>query len=198
MNKLTDRPPMSWTDKLCLVALAGCFLAPHLAVWAMDAAASRAAEPDKPPAIAVTAPDIDWTPLLEAVEARREELFWVPVPLGQDCREALQETCETHNVPLCLALGLIEVESGFQMDAVSSEGAYGLFQLHPKYFPADLTPVENIRAGVAHLASQIERYDGDILAALTSYNAGYDTSSRTYARLILKTAEKWEAALCWA
>ena len=37
MNKLNDRPPMSRTDKLCLVALAGCFLAPHLACLVMYA-----------------------------------------------------------------------------------------------------------------------------------------------------------------
>lgn len=30
MNKLTDRSPLSQTDKLCLVALVGCFLAPNL------------------------------------------------------------------------------------------------------------------------------------------------------------------------
>ena len=79
MNKLNDRPPMSHTDKLCLVALAGCFLAPHLAVWAMDAAAYRAAEADKPPSITITAPPIDCTPLVEAVEARRYLRFVSPL-----------------------------------------------------------------------------------------------------------------------
>ncbi len=37
MQKLTDRPPMSQTDKLCLVALVGCFLALHLACLVMYA-----------------------------------------------------------------------------------------------------------------------------------------------------------------
>lgn len=196
MKKLTDRPPMSRTDKLCLVALAGCFLAPHLAVWAMDAAAYRAAEADKPPVEVVTvAQPIDCTPLAEAIAARKaeleEELFWQTVPLDAECRAALEEACEVNGVALCDALGLIEVESGFQVEAVSREGCFGLFQLNPKYYPTDLTPAENIRAGVAHLAGQIERYNGDIQAALRAYNLGYDDGDRQYARAVLDASEKW-------
>lgn len=187
-HDLADIPPLRKADKLCLAVLAGAFLVQHLACWAMDSAASRAAEPDKPPATAVTAPDIDWTPLLEAVEARREELFWASVPLDQNCREALQEACEAHNVPLCLALGLIEVESGFQVDAVSVQGAYGLCQLNPKYFPEGLTPCENIGAGVRYLGELMRRYE-TVESALTVYNAGSDTGDRTYANAVLAAAE---------
>lgn len=196
MKKLTDRPPLSHTDKLCLVALAGCFLVPNLAVWAMDAAAYRATEADKPPVAAVTiAQPIDCTPLAEAIAARKaeleEELFWQAVPLDAECQAALEEACEVNGVALCDALGLIEVESGFQVDAVSREGCFGLFQLNPKYYPTDLTPAENIRAGVAHLAGQIERYNGDIQAALRAYNLGYDDGDRQYARAVLDASEKW-------
>ncbi len=35
--KNLDRPPMSRTGNLCLVALVGCFLALHLACLEMDA-----------------------------------------------------------------------------------------------------------------------------------------------------------------
>lgn len=192
MNKLTDRPPMSRTDKLCLVALVGCFLAPHLAVWAMDAAAYRAAEADKPQVemVEIVQP-IDCTPLAEAIAARKEELYWQDVPLDQECRKALQEACEASGVPICLALGVIETESNFQADAVSSEGCYGLMQLNARWFPAGLSPEENIRAGVAHLGSLLDEYDGDTAAALTAYHAGSDTSSRTYARRVLDASEKW-------
>lgn len=190
MKKLTDRPPLSHTDKLCLVALAGCFLAPNLAVWAMDAAAYRAAEADKPPSITITAPPIDCTPLVEAVEARRAELFWETVPLDQACQAALQDACEAHGVPVWLALGVVEVESGFDLEA-DNDLCYGLCQLNKNYYPSDLTPAENIQAGVAHLASQIKRYDGDIQAALRAYNKGYDDGDRRYARAVLDASEKW-------
>lgn len=195
MNKLTDRPPMSQTDKLCLVALAGCFLAPHLAVWAMDAAAYRAAEVDKPHVETVTvAQPINCAPLAEAIAARRaeleNELFWQTVPLDAECRAALEEACEEHRVPICLALSVMHEESRFDPEA-SNDISYGLMGLNKKYYPADLTPAENIRAGVVHLAGQIERYDGDIQAALRGYNKGWDDGDRVYARAVLDASEKW-------
>lgn len=196
MNKLTDRPPMSRTDKLCLVALAGCFLPPNLAVWAMDATAYRAAEADKPKVEAVTvARPIDCTLLAEAIAARRaeleNELFWQTVPLDAECRAALEEACQEHGVPICLVLGVIYEESRFDPEA-SNDISYGLMGLNKKYYPSDITPAENIQAGVAHLAGQIERYDGDIQAALRAYNKGYDDGDRVYARKVLDASEKWE------
>lgn len=186
------RFPMSQTDKLCLVALVGCFLAPHLAVWAMDTAAIRAAEVDNPQVEVVDiVPPIDCTPLVAAMEAMQEDPYREDIPLSRELQAVLRESCEVNGVALCDALGLIEVESGFQVDAVSREGCFGLCQLNPKYYPSDLTPAENIQAGVAHLASQIKRYDGDILAALTAYNAGHDTGSRSYAQKVMEASEKW-------
>lgn len=81
MNKLTDRPPLSQTDRLCLVALAGVVLTASLFDLAMDTTAYRAAEADKPPVEAVTiAQPIDYAPLAEAIVVRKaeleEELFW--------------------------------------------------------------------------------------------------------------------------
>lgn len=192
MNKLTDRLPLSHTDKLCLVALAGCFLAPHLAVWAMAAAAIRAAEVDKPQVEVVEiVPPADCTPLVAAMEAMQEDHYREDIPLSRKLQAVLREACEEYSIAPCLVLGLIEVESGFQVDAVSLEGCFGLFQLNPKYYPSNLTPAENIRAGVAHLAGQIERYDGDIQAALRAYNLGYDDGDRRYARAVLDDSEKW-------
>ena len=195
MEKLTSKPPMSRTDKLCLRASAGCFLAPHFAVWAMDAAAYRAAEADKPQVEVVEiVPPIDCTPLAEAIAARRteleNELFWQTVPLDEECRAALEEACQEHGVPICLVLGVIYEESRFDVEADNGI-SYGLMGLNKKYYPSDLTPAENIQAGVIHLAVQLERYGGDIQVALTSYNAGYDTGSRTYARKVLDASEKW-------
>lgn len=193
IHNLTDSPPLSQTDKLCLAALAGVLVVASVCYELTDGRAIQAveAEADKPPAIAITAPSIDCTPLVEAIEARREALYWAEVPLDPVCQEALRESCEAHNVPVCLALGLIETESRFQPDAVSAGGCVGLFQLNAKYYPADLTPVENIRAGVAHLAGQIERYGGDIQAALRGYNKGYDDGDRAYAKRVLEASEKW-------
>lgn len=190
MEKLTEKPPLSRTDKLCIAALAGLILSASLTDWAMDAAAYKAAEADKPTALTITAPAIDVVPLLEALEARREELYWEAVPLDQECRDALQEACLAHSVPVCVVLGLIEVESGFQ-PAADNGLSYGLMQLNKRYYPPDLTPADNIRAGAAYLGELLERYGGDTAAALTAYNAGHDTGNRTYARAVLDASEKW-------
>ena len=189
-------PPLSQTDKLCLALLALCFLIPHFAVWAMDAAAERAVEEDKPPVEAVTVtPPIDCTPLVEAVESARDAAQADPydetIPLSRELQEALREACDANNVALCDALGVIEVESCFKADAVSSEGAYGLFQLNPRYFPSNLTPEENIKSGVSYLGELLNKYDGDTQAALTAYNAGRDTGDRRYAMAVLYASEKW-------
>lgn len=103
----------------------------------------------------------------------------------------LRKACEETGVPAPLALGLIQCESGFDVDAVSAKGCYGLMQLNPKYFPIDLSPEDNLRVGIAWLASLLEQYGGTG-AALTAYNAGYDTGNRGYANAVLEAAEWWE------
>lgn len=196
MNRLTDRPPLTQTDKLCMAAFAGVFLTANLAVWVMDCAAYRAAGAvtgvDKPPVAAiVTEVPIDCTRLIEAAEAFRADPYNPAIPLARDLQKALREACEAHTVPVSLALGLIQVESSFDPEAVSPGGDYGLCQLNPRYFPSNLTPAENLQAGVGYLGKLLEQYDGDIGAALTAYNAGHDTGSRSYSNLILNAEKRW-------
>ena len=111
------------------------------------------------------------------------------VPLAADLQIILREACEENEVDL--ALGVIEVESDFQMDAVNQKsGCYGPMQLNPRYFPADLPPGENIRIGVEYLGQLLARYD-TVEEALTAYNAGHDTGARGYANAVLAAAERW-------
>lgn len=114
-----------------------------------------------------------------------------PTPLSDELYRAVLISCTTYDVPECLALGLIEVESGFDTEAVSPKGCYGLCQLNPEYHPGGLNPAQNIDAGMRYLGSLLERYR-DVGAALTAYNAGRDTGSREYANKVLAAAEKWE------
>lgn len=201
------RPRLTKTDKLCLIALVGCFLAPCLSFWAIDEAAIRSAEEDKPPveAIVITVP-VDCTPLVEAVEAAIESAdpeetsqiknptdagtYDETIPLDRELQAVLREACEEHGVAVCDALGVIWEESRFDPCA-ENKYSYGLMGLNKKYYPSDLTPAEQIRAGVKHLAGQIERYDGDIQAALRGYNKGWDDGDRVYARIVLDASEKW-------
>lgn len=183
------RPPLSHTDRLCAIALLGILAAMTVIYELTDGAAIRAAKADEPPAaIEVSISGDCFLPLVEAVSAWMTEGM-EPIPLSPELQSVLREACETSGVPFHLALGLIEVESGF--DPAARNGAcYGLCQLNGRYFPPDLAPAENIRAGVAHLGELLERY-GDTSAALTAYNVGHDNGSRGYACAVLAAAEKW-------
>lgn len=80
-------------------------------------------------------------------------------------------------VSASLVRALIENESGYHTRAVSRKGAMGLMQLMPslarEYNVRDpFDPVENIRAGVSHLKSLLDEYNGDYKKALAAYNAG--------------------------
>lgn len=130
----------------------------------------------------------------EKIEAALIEqgYFRDDVPLSYELQDILHTACEANEIPYHVALGLIETESSFDTEAVSSAGCYGLCQLNPEYFPSDLAPAENITTGIEFLAYQLERYGGDMEAALTAYNAGHDTGARWYADAVLEAAEKWQ------
>lgn len=152
---------------------------------------SKAATLDKQPAQVVRE---DWHEA-ERIEAALAAQGYLrdDVPLSYELQDVLQTECERCGVGYALALGLIETESGFDPDADNGL-CYGLMQLNRNYFPADLSPAENIRAGIEYLADQLGRYE-TVEAALCSYNAGHDTGARTYANKVLEKAEAWEEVI---
>lgn len=184
--------PLSRTDKRCLAALAALWLVVGLVGEALDGGGSPVVqEVDKPPVEITWEAPLEEPQLLEAITLQLElDPHREDIPLDRKLQETLWEACEESSVPISLALGLIETESGFQPEADNGL-CYGLCQLNRRYYPADLTPAENLQAGIAHLGELLERY-GDSAAALTAYNAGHDTGSRTYAAAVLAAAEKWK------
>jgi len=88
-----------------------------------------------------------------------------------------------HGLSKKLILAVIAIESDFQTRALSPKGAVGLMQLLPEtarlYGVRNLwDPYENLRAGVAHLAYLVRRYQGNLRLALAAYNAGEDDVDR--------------------
>lgn len=182
MDKLIRLTVSAWA--VCVVLVAGA---------AVTTQQPPVQPQDKPVrAIEVSAskePPPDENALIEAALVA-QGYFREDLPLDYSLQDHLHTACEANNVPYHVALGLIEVESGFDPEAVSRAGCYGLLQINPQYFPSGLTPAENIEAGMEYLGSLIDRY-GDLGAALTAYNAGSDTGDRTYASAVLEAAEKW-------
>ena len=164
--------------------------------FAIRAIANEATPPPEPQQIAgkLEIPSATVLSLLETVEIAQPEQVPDPapvwdVPLTDEELSALLETCEAGHIDVPTGLGLIQVESNFNPNAVNPKsGCYGYCQLNPKYFQTDLPPVDNIRTGIEYLAYQLDRYGGDLGAALTAYNAGYDTGDRTYATQVLEAA----------
>ncbi len=76
-----------------------------------------------------------------------------------------------------LLQAVIQVESNFNPQAVSSKGAIGLMQLMPLTAAAlhvldPFDPNDNIRAGAALLRRLLDRFGGDLSLALAAYHAG--------------------------
>lgn len=133
--------------------------------------------------------------VFDTVELTQDRQAATPVwnvPLAEEELAAVLESCENGHIAPELAFGLIQVESSFRADVVNPEsGCYGYCQLNPSFFPSGLSPADNIRTGIGYLAEQLVRYD-NLEAALTAYNAGYDTGDRTYADKVLDAASAFE------
>jgi hypothetical protein len=100
-------------------------------------------------------------------------------------RTLVEEAHRNHLDPH-LVLAVVHVESRYDAYAVSDKRAMGLMQILPEtgewlaaqtgvtwLGPQTLfDPIANVRLGVAYLRILLDRYDGDLPAALVAYNWG--------------------------
>jgi soluble lytic murein transglycosylase len=105
--------------------------------------------------------------------------------LPLDHEDIIRQQSREKGVDAALIAAVIDTESKFS-DAESSAGARGLMQITPdaaqfiekqsggtSFKLSDLSDPEiNIRYGTFLLRELLERYDGDVAAALAAYNAG--------------------------
>ncbi|WP_322010725.1 lytic transglycosylase domain-containing protein [Paraburkholderia sp. J12] len=88
------------------------------------------------------------------------------------------------NVDPALVAAVIDVESGFNRNALSSAGARGLMQLMPatamRFGVSNANdPVQNVAAGSLYLSQLLQQFSGNLPYALAAYNAG-ESSVRSY------------------
>ncbi|MCG7383244.1 lytic transglycosylase domain-containing protein [Paenibacillus sp. ACRRY] len=88
-----------------------------------------------------------------------------------------------YNVPESLIKAVIDTESGFNPNVVSSAGAKGLMQLMDGTAAGlgvtnAFDPAQSIDAGTKYLSLQLQRFGGEVKMALAAYNAGPGRVSR--------------------
>lgn len=125
-----------------------------------------------------------WAPSLPGAPEGPPWLAKVAYPL--DHVGAIRSSARANDLDPALVAAVIYAESRFDEHALSSQGAVGLMQLLPEtaaqiaretggvaFTTADLEdPVVNVRYGCYYLRGALDLFDGDLRAAVASYNAG--------------------------
>ncbi len=94
-----------------------------------------------------------------------------------DFQKIITEASAKYGVDTNLVNAVIQAESAFNPNAVSSAGAEGLMQLMPATAASlgvtdSMDPQQNVDGGVKLLRSLLNSYDGNVSLALAAYNAG--------------------------
>lgn len=135
--------------------------------------------------------------------------FFIDTPLDIDIVEYIQGLCCDYEIPLEIVLSVIETESSYNPEAVSSVGAVGLMQIMPRYHQERmkrlnchdlLDPKDNITVGMDFLSELLKLYEGDMHMALTAYCFGVKGANEKffskgvkcsdYSQKVFKTAQK--------
>lgn len=98
-----------------------------------------------------------------------------PVPV-KDPATLVRDAAQRTGLPTALVESVARVESNLRPDAVSPKGALGVMQLMPataRELAADPhDTAQNIDAGARLLRDLLIKYDGNVVKALSAYNAG--------------------------
>jgi soluble lytic murein transglycosylase-like protein len=112
----------------------------------------------------------------QPVPAPPEPVTPAPAPPAPDPRTLLHDAAVRTGLPPALVESVARVESSLRPAAVSPKGALGLMQLMPataQALAADpRDPFQNTDAGARLLRELLIKYDGDVIKALSAYNAG--------------------------
>lgn len=122
--------------------------------------------------------------------------YYFDVPLSHSLQDFIYEICADEEVPITLILAMIETESNFNPEIISSTNDYGLLQinkvnhewLRKSYRIADmLNPYQNVFCGIKIIGTYVKKYNGDINKALMAYNMGDYGAKKAWQNGIIST-----------
>lgn len=124
------------------------------------------------------------------------------IPLSHELQDVALAACEEYGVLPDVLFAVMEVESGYQLDARNGE-CFGLMQIHSINLPwlseqigtTDLSdPTQNIKAGAYILGGYLERYS--LTDSLMAYNLGEGGAKAQWAQGIHETAYTRKVLAC--
>lgn len=140
-----------------------------------------------------------YEPMVQTVENKLPEVADIKlydIPLSKSLQTYIYEICAEENVPVPLILAMIEHESRFNPEVISSTNDYGLMQINQinhawlaeEYRTADmLDPYQNVFCGVKIIGGYLSKY-GDVTKALMAYNMGDYGASKAWQNGITSTS----------
>ena len=154
------------------------------------------------PASAATPPAAPLSPRLQGALDYVKSRYKVSREAVHPLFEAVQRISIEHGIDPLLILALIGIESGFNPEAKSRTGGYGLMQIIPRYHMSKIPdgrganglmdPAINIKVGTQILDEAIRRA-GSMVAGLQSYN-GSKKKQKFAARVLAEKARMEKAA----
>ncbi len=202
--KKKERPVSIFEMVFCLVAVIVGVVACQ--IHKQEAKAAEPLPTENPAAVVVipTAEPIvnEEIPIVIAPDPKPEgQAFYIyDVPLEDELQLYIVRLCEEHHIDPAVVMGMAQRESQFEADAIGDGGdALGMWQVQPKWHQDRmdklavidlLDPYQCVTVAVDYLSELLDRYDGDIEKALTSYNQGsYKGVVSNYAKAVIKNSE---------
>ena len=124
----------------------------------------------------------------ETVIETVESPVYYDIPLDREQQDIVREISGEYGVPFELALAVMQVESGFDVDVIGSGNCYGIMQIHKINHPALekqlsitdwLSLSDNARAGCYMLGKLLDKYQ-DETRALMAYNMGEGAAKKAW------------------
>ncbi|WP_440111127.1 lytic transglycosylase domain-containing protein [Paenibacillus sp. QZ-Y1] len=128
----------------------------------------------------VSAPKVDMGSLSSLLKSESVDS---EASVPTDFESLIATASAKYGVPESLIKAVIDTESNFNPNVVSSAGAKGLMQLMDGTAAGlgvsnAYDPAQNIDAGTKYLSLQLQRFGGEVKMALAAYNAGPGRVSR--------------------